>query len=69
LHYAASFFLEMSVVLSTTNFQAGARAELSRTDLGWRPTGIAGKIEEGLFCEDDAIDAEFKDRRHSAAAR
>jgi len=58
----------MSVVLST-DFQAGARAELSRADLGWRPTGIAGKIEEGLFRQDDAIDAEFKDRRHSAAAR
>jgi hypothetical protein len=28
-----------------TNFLAGAGAELSRANLGWRPTGIAGKIE------------------------
>src|SRR6184192_957329 len=66
---AAPCLIQAVNVLVYTNFQAGARAELSRADLGWWPTGIAGKIEEGLFREDDAIDAEFKDRRHSAAAR
>jgi hypothetical protein len=42
---------------------------LSRVNLRWRPTGIAGKIEEGLFRQGNAIDSEFEDGRHPVAAR